>query len=83
MKTDSLHYACFLLCENFQLINVHLVDPQKGIVQFEFQKKPGIDLENLYHTWSLDQYKVPCRTIFTHYARLRELIEMAKRGKSG
>ena len=79
-RTDSLHYSAFLLCQNYKLVNVHLVDARQGLVEFEFEIHPGIDLVNLYQSWSLDQYQVPCRTIFTNYARLRELIELAKRG---
>lgn len=81
-KTDSLHFASFLLCEKYKLVNVHLVDPRQGFVEFEFERSGGIDLTNLYQSWSLDGYRVPCRSIFTNYARLRDLIEMAKKAKT-
>lgn len=78
-RTDSLHFSCFLLCDGYRLVKVVLTDPRLGKVEFEFERPRGIDLVNLYQSWSLDQYQVPCRTVFTNYGRLRDLIKLAKR----
>ena len=78
--TDSLHFSCFLLCEKYKLISVNLIDAEKGFVEFEFERPKGIDLRNLYQSWSLDQYRVPCREVFIHYQRLRQIIEETKEG---
>jgi hypothetical protein len=80
-RTDSLHFASFLLCDNFRLVDVHLINPQKGLVEFEFERRSGIDVKNLYQSWSFDGYQVPCRSIFQNYLKLRELLEQAKKEK--
>lgn len=79
-STQSLHFASFLLCENWKLVNLELVDRRSGICEFIFEKEPGTDMSNLYKSWSLDEYRVPPRAFFTHYRTLRDLLDRTREG---